>query len=789
MADHPIFAEDMKEIVASFIVETHELFEELDNDLLQLEQRPDDTELVNTIFRAVHTVKGTSGFLSLEQLSFLTHHFEDVLNKLRRSEIDFHASMMDVMLVAFDQMKVLVQQVIDGELVVLDLDELVGQLKAISNGTFDTGQVAPTLAPEAPAESASEAGREEVVTEAPVADTSHPIFAEDMKEIVASFIVETHELFEELDNDLLQLEQRPDDTELVNTIFRAVHTVKGTSGFLSLEQLSFLTHHFEDVLNKLRRSEIDFHASMMDVMLVAFDQMKVLVQQVIDGELVVLDLDELVGQLKAISNGTFDTGSAAPAAKPATKKAAKKPAAKAEDKPATPKAAAPKVASKKAALETALKAVEAKKDAATKGGASKEKEAKQAVAGRKPIDTIRVEVERLDSLMDLVGELVLGRNRLLQLVSDMKSTDNIDELVRQLSETNAQVDFITTELQAAVMHTRMVQIGRVFNKFPRVVRDLAKEFGKQIDLKIEGEETELDKSLVEEISDPMVHLVRNAADHGIETPEVREAAGKPAKGQMRLAARHEGNNVVIEIEDDGAGINVERVKAKALERGLITEKEAEEMSEAQAFQLLFRPGLSTAQKVSKVSGRGVGMDVVKTNISRLNGTINITSTQGQGSRFTLKLPLTLAIIQGLLVRVGEETFAVPLHSVIEVVGLSPEDISTIRGREVITLREQVLPLMRIGETLDVNGYDPDNTRTFAVIIGIAHHRLGLIVDALTGQKEIVIKPLGNYLKKVSAIAGSTILGDGRVIMILDVAELVRMEQNKRRGIVGTAEAA
>ena len=592
----------------------------------------------------------------------------------------------------------------------------------------------------------------------------HPIFAEDMKEIVDSFIVETHELFEELDNDLLQLEQRPDDTDLVNAIFRAVHTVKGTSGFLSLEQLSFLTHHFEDVLNKLRRSEIDFHASMMDVMLVAFDQMKVLVQQVIDGQLVRLDLDALVGQLQAISGGSL-----------------KKPAP-AKDKAAKPKAAIPKAQPKKTA--------EAKKNgAAARGDSAEANDAKQAAASRKPTDTIRVEVERLDSLMDLVGELVLGRNRLLQLVSDMKSTDNIDELVRQLSETNAQVDFITSELQAAVMHTRMVQIGRVFNKFPRVVRDLAKEFGKQIDLKIEGEETELDKSLVEEISDPLVHLVRNAADHGIETPEVREAAGKPAKGLMRLAARHEGNNVVIEIEDDGAGINVERVKTKALERGLITEKEAEEMSDAQVFQLLFQPGFSTAQKVSKVSGRGVGMDVVKTNISRLNGTINITSTQGQGSRFTLKLPLTLAIIQGLLVRVGEETFAVPLHAVIEVVGLSPEDINTIRGREVITLREQVLPLMRIGETLDVNGYNPGNTRTFAVIIGIAHHRLGLVVDALTGQKEIVIKPLGNYLKKVSAIAGSTILGDGRVIMILDVAELVRMEQNKRRGLVGAADAA
>ncbi|MFQ5570357.1 MAG: chemotaxis protein CheA, partial [Rhodothermales bacterium] len=396
-------------------------------------------------------------------------------------------------------------------------------------------------------------------------------------------------------------------------------------------------------------------------------------------------------------------------------------------------------------------------------------------------ETIRVEVERLDSLMDLVGELVLGRNRLLQIVSDLKTTRDTDDLLRELADTNSQVDFITTELQTAVMHTRMVQIGRVFNKFPRVVRDLAKEFNKKVDLIIEGEETELDKSLVEEISDPLVHLIRNAADHGIEQPDVRMAAGKPARGQIRLTAAHEGNHVVIEIEDDGAGINVEKVKQKALEKGLVTEKEAAEMSRSQAFELVLQPGFSTAQQVSQVSGRGVGMDVVKTNISRLNGTIDIDSTEGKGTRFTLKLPLTLAIIQSLLVRVGaNETFAIPLHSVVEVVGLNKDVVSTIRGREVIQLREQVLPLLRVGEVLNVEGYERSSDRSFAVIVGIAHHRLGLVVDALTGQKEIVIKPLGSYLKKVSGIAGSTILGDGRVVMILDVGELIRMETNKRR---------
>jgi len=761
MADHPIFADDLREIVESFVIETHEIFEELDNDLLQLEQRPDDQELIDTIFRAVHTIKGTSGFLSLDQLSYLTHHFEDVLNKLRRSEIDFHASMMDVMFAAFDEMKVLLQQVIDEQLVALDLDEIVEQLKAISDGSFETGEAASEKAE--PAAQAVEAPEPEEAAPA----TSHPIFADDLREIAESFVVETQAIFEQLDHDLLQFQQRPDDKELVGAIFRAVHTIKGTSGFLSLEQLSFLTHHFEGVFNKLLLSEIDFHTSMMVVIFAAFEEMKVLLQQVVDQQLVALDLDGWVEQLKAISDGSFDTSGAAPKKVQQAGKA--EPAAQAVEAP-EPEEAVSRPETRAAPEPKKKKADPPQAD--TKGGARQ----------KRPTETIRVEVERLDNLMDLVGELVLGRNRLLQLVSDMKASDNTDDLLRELDEANSQVDFITTELQTAVMHTRMVQMGRVFNKFPRVVRDLAKEFGKEIDLVIEGEETELDKSLVEEISDPLVHLVRNAADHGLETPEIREAAGKPRRGRMRLAAAHEGNHVVIEIEDDGAGIDIERVKQKALERGLVTEQEAAEMTDTQAFELLFQAGFSTAKKLSKVSGRGVGMDVVKTNISRLNGTITITSTPGQGARFTLKLPLTLAIIQSLLVRVGAETFAIPLHAVVEVVGLTHKAVSTIRGREVITLRDQVLPLLRVGEVLDVEGYEPDKERTSAVIVDIANQRLGLVVDTLMGQKEIVIKPLGNYLKKVAGVAGSTIMGDGRVIMILDMGELVRMEKNKIRGI-------
>jgi two-component system chemotaxis sensor kinase CheA len=393
-------------------------------------------------------------------------------------------------------------------------------------------------------------------------------------------------------------------------------------------------------------------------------------------------------------------------------------------------------------------------------------------ASRGTTETIRVPVDRLDALMDLVGELVLSRNRLLQLLTDANAGEAEAELLGEVRGATAQLDFVTTELQTAVMQTRMVQIGRVFARFPRLIRDLAGDFGKKIDLVMEGEDTELDKSLTEEIADPLIHLVRNAVDHGVEAPEVREAAGKPARGTVRLAAAHEGDHILIMIEDDGAGIDAEKVKAKGVEKGLITPQEAADMSEAEAFQLIFRPGFSTAQTVSQVSGRGVGMDVVKTNLARLNGSVTISSELGVGTRFTLKLPLTLAIIQSLLVRVGGETFGVPLHAVDEVVGLEPGQQNTIRGREVLRHREEVLPLVRIGDALHVRDYERPDVQEYAVVVEVAHQRVGLVVDQLVGQKEIVIKPLGDFLGKPPSIAGSAILGDGRVVMVLDLGQLL-----------------
>lgn len=590
---------------------------------------------------------------------------------------------------------------------------------------------------------------------------AHPIFADDMLEIVESFVVETQEIFERLDNHLLALEQAPQDRRLIDEIFRAVHTVKGTSGFLSLEQLAQLSHHFEDVLNRMRRDELQLRPEMMDVLFSAFDMMKRLLQQVLDQQLEPVVLTPLLTDLQAISGGTFT------AATSAVRAAREHPA------PAPADASAEEAAAKEAIVE----------EAAAAGPAEPSLVLDPFAAARRfdhNHDTIRVAVDRLDNLLDLVGELVLERNRLLQLVSDMAAEDTDAALRNALTDTSAQVDFLTTELQTAVMRTRMIPIGRVFNKFPRVVRDLAHTFGKQIALVIEGEDTELDKSLIEEISDPLVHLIRNAADHGIERPEVRRNSGKPVQGTIRLAAVQEGNHIVITIEDDGAGMEPERLRRKAVEAGLLTQRETAEMTDDDAFELIFRPGFSTAERVSKISGRGVGMDVVKTHITRLNGTIDITSSPGVGTRFTLRLPLTLAIIQSLLVQVSDETYALPLHTVDEVVRLNGHQVSTVRGQQVLRLRDRVLPLLRLSDVLEIPSR-PETAPRYAVIVGIAHYRLGLLVDALIGQKEIVIKPLGAYLRQIPAVAGSTILGDGRVIMILDVGDVIRLAHDRQRG--------
>ena len=379
--------------------------------------------------------------------------------------------------------------------------------------------------------------------------------------------------------------------------------------------------------------------------------------------------------------------------------------------------------------------------------------------------------------MNLIGELVLGKNRLLKIYDDVEERYEGEKFLEELNQVVSSLSLVTTDIQLAVMKTRMLPIAKVFNKFPRMIRDLSRELGKQIDLEISGEETELDKSIVEEIGDPLVHIIRNSCDHGIEDPETRKAAGKPEKGTVQLKAYNEGNHIVVEIVDDGKGLDTDMLKSKSIEKGIITEREADAMSDKEAFGLIFRPGFSTAAKVTNVSGRGVGMDVVKTNIEKLNGIIDIESEVGQGTVIKLKIPLTLAIIQSLLVGTQEEFYAIPLASVLETVRVPIDDIYTIDGKNVLRLRDEVLSLVRLSDVFGVKKVFDGGDHTYVVIIGVAEAKLGIIVDTLVGQEEIVIKSMGDYLQNIPGIAGATIRGDGRVTLIIDVGAMMEMAKD------------
>ena len=420
------------------------------------------------------------------------------------------------------------------------------------------------------------------------------------------------------------------------------------------------------------------------------------------------------------------------------------------------------------------------KPAPKKQPKTKPKQSSAPVAHATTVEqTIRVDVKRLDHLMNLIGELVLAKNRLMKINVDVEERYEGEEFLEELNQVVSIVSLVTTDLQIAVMKTRMLPIGKVFNKFPRMIRDLSRDLHKKIELIISGEETELDKSLVEEIGDPLVHIIRNSCDHGIELPEQRIAAGKPESGTILLKAYNEGNHIVVQIDDDGKGLDPVMLKNKSLENGIITQKEADSMSDNEAFGLIFKPGFSTAATVTSVSGRGVGMDVVKTNIEKLNGLIDIDSTVGKGTSIKLKIPLTLAIIQALLVGVQEEYYAIPLASVLETVRISMEDIYTVENRSVMRLRDEVLPLVHIGDVFEVERIIDPGEHTYVVVLGLANSKIGLIVDTLVGQEEIVIKSLGDYLKGMEGIAGATIRGDGGVTLIVDVAALMDMAKHSK----------
>ena len=645
---------------------------------------------------------------------------------------------------------------------------------------------------------------------------------DEFQEILQDFLVESFELVEKLDEDLVELESNPEDLELLNGIFRVAHTVKGASSFLNMDVLTHLTHHMENILNKARHGDLIITPDIMDVILESIDLMKKLLETIRDTSSDAgVDVAGCVARLDKIDggDGNIDTPEAAPAPEPVAaapvdepeedeldydnmsdddveaeiarlldqrqsedrakreaKIAAGESVPEAPPSPDEVKAATPPPPPPPAAP---ARPSEPSGDKPNSGGSKAAPATKKAPAVEQ---TIRVDVKRLDHLMNLIGELVLAKNRLIKINDDVEERYEGEEFLEELNQVVSIVSLVTTDLQIAVMKTRMLPVGKVFNKFPRMIRDLTRELNKKIELEISGEDTELDKSIVEEIGDPLVHIIRNSCDHGIENPEDRLAKGKEETGTIKLKAYNEGNQIVIQIDDDGKGLDVDMLKNKSLEKGIITEKEADQMSDKEAFGLIFRPGFSTAAQVTNVSGRGVGMDVVKTNIEKLNGIIDIDSEIDVGTSMKLKIPLTLAIIQALLVGVQEEAYAIPLASVMETVRISTDEIYTVEGRSVMRLRDEVLSLVHIGDIFEVERIIDGGEHAYVVVLGLGAQKLGLIVDTLVGQEEIVIKSLGEYLKGIDGIAGATIRGDGGVTLIVDVVALMDIAKSVKSSV-------
>jgi two-component system chemotaxis sensor kinase CheA len=626
-----------------------------------------------------------------------------------------------------------------------------------------------------------------------------------MEELLQDFLQEAGELLSEVDNKLVELEKRPDDRNLLNDIFRGFHTIKGGAGFLNVDNLVTLCHKTENLFDKLRNGELTLTPELMDVIMAATGVVRTMFG----------DLSQAV-QPGAADAGLLADLEAALSGNPVKAKpaASSSETTTAPNPPATQSAPAPTGIDdiNWDALHAALTGVpmaqpapspapvmpsEERRDAVTAAAilesvgvtqtatpavisSSQDLPApsRQASSGQPPQQslqketTIRIDTARLDQVLNLSGEIGLTKNRIANLKSQILHGRTDTETLKNLDLAVSQLDLLVSDLQNAVMKTRMQPIGRLFQKYPRLARDLARQLGKDVELVLSGEETELDKTMIEDLNDPLVHLVRNAVDHGIESPQERAAANKPPKALVTLSASQVGDHIYIEISDDGKGMRPDTIRQKAIEKGLIDAETANSLDDRQCLQLIFMPGFSTKDQISSVSGRGVGMDVVKTNITKLNGKIDIESIPGQGTTLTISLPLTLAILPVLVVRLNDQSFAVPLSLVREIITIRPEEVQRVQGRATMIVRDEVLPVRSLAKMV---GWEAKKPSTYGVLMHAADNAFILAVDGFVGRDDVVIKPLADI--KPKGIAGATLSGDGSIVLVLDMEELLESAGN------------
>ncbi|WP_095127764.1 chemotaxis protein CheA [Pseudomonas sp. Irchel s3h14] len=739
-----------EEILQDFLVEAGEILEQLSEQLVELESRPDDADLLNAIFRGFHTVKGGAGFLQLNELVECCHIAENVFDILRKGERRVDSELMDVVLEALDAVNGMFTEVRERSPITAATPELLAALARLAEPQTadETAPVAEVVEEPAAEESGDITDNEfeqlldslnavKAQAEAPAAVPAPSSNAAGSDEI-------TDAEFESLLDQLHGKGQFAVDAVAPAPAAPAAPKAAGDSSDITDDE-------FEALLDQLH-GKGNFAVDALESAIAAVPAPAAPTAKAAGGDLISDHefeslLDELHGKGKFTEVGTGAVVSAPVAKAPAP---AAKPVAKAPE----PKAEAPKPA-----------AAAAPAPARAPAAPPPEKPASEAET------TVRVDTARLDEIMNMVGELVLVRNRLVRL--GLNSGDEA------MSKAVSNLDVVTADLQTAVMKTRMQPIKKVFGRFPRLVRDLARQLKKEINLELVGEETDLDKNLVEALADPLVHLVRNSVDHGIEEPAEREAMGKPRSGKVILSAEQEGDHILLSISDDGKGMDADVLRGIAVKKGLMDKDAADRLSESDCFNLIFAPGFSTKTEISDVSGRGVGMDVVKTKIAQLNGTINIYSTKGKGSKIVIKVPLTLAIMPTLMVMLGNQAFAFPLVNVNEIFHLDLSTTNVVDGQEVVIVRDKALPLFYLKRWLVSSAAHEEQREGHVVILSVGTQRIGFVVDQLVGQEEVVIKPLGKMLQGTPGMSGATITGDGRIALILDVPSMLKRYAARR----------
>ncbi|POA99111.1 chemotaxis protein CheA [Chromobacterium sinusclupearum] len=611
-----------------------------------------------------------------------------------------------------------------------------------------------------------------------------------MEELLQDFLMESTDLLSDVDNKLVELEKRPEDKALLNDIFRGFHTIKGGAGFLNVIPMVNLCHRTENLFDKLRNGEMHITPEVMDVILdatgIVRDMFGTLGQGLMPGDAdphTLAALDAALAGEPLVAEAP--PAAAAPAPEPAAAPAGSGPdwnqlyqavAPAAAPAAAAPQHAAPPTPAPAPKAEPAA-AIPAPPPPAPAKPAPAKPSSSGPVASGPQENTIRIDTVRLDMVLNLSGEIGLTKNRLTTLRTEILQGNRDTNTLRSLDEAISQLDLLVGDLQNAVMKTRMQPIGRLFQKYPRLARDLARQLGKEVELVLSGEETELDKTMIEDLNDPLVHLVRNAVDHGIESPEERIAAGKKPQALVQLTAEQVGDHILIEITDDGKGMNPDALRRKAIEKGLIDTETANSLDEKQCLQLIFLPGFSTKDQISSVSGRGVGMDVVRTNIQKLNGRIDINSVGGEGTRISISLPLTLAILPVLVVRACNQPFAVPLAMVREIITIDGSAIQEVSGRPTIVVRDEILPLKTLAGLL---GWEPTQKPYFGVLMQSAEKSFILAIDSFVGRDDVVIKPLQNIRPK--GVAGATLSGDGSVVLVLDMEDLLASSEGSNAGV-------